>query len=242
MDGLSARDLRLLRDALDPSLDSADDELIAQPVLDEIARLTRCDLLSLLVTNLPQRREAVQDAGLCDDDEVDPDDDGVFWDYYWGSGCSHPERTGDSSILWSGYSPPPLSEAADRKMRDLIDGWGWAHEMVVPLTSYDADDHRLLLRRASAPNFAEQDVVVLSLLRAAVSERHTRHLRRRSGVTLTPRQVEILRLVAAGSTNRQIAKALAISEGTARTHLANIYTKLGATNRTQALAVAGLQV
>ena len=91
------------------------------------------------------------------------------------------------------------------------------------------------------PKFSERDIDLLTLVRAHVAELHTSHLRKRSAeVGLTPRQLEILRLVAAGSTNRQIARTLTISEATARTHLANIYTKLGATNRTQALAAAGL--
>lgn len=47
MDGLSTRDLRLLRDAFDPSIDAGTDDLIAQPVLDAILQLIPCDTLSL---------------------------------------------------------------------------------------------------------------------------------------------------------------------------------------------------
>jgi DNA-binding CsgD family transcriptional regulator len=245
MDGLSARDLRLLRDALDPALDAPDDALIAQPVLDEIARVLGCDDVTLQVMNFPQRKEIVQYTHILPDDIDDADGRAfmdAFWSCFWGSGCSHPQRTGDTSVLWAGSSPPPVSLPADKVMRDLMAMDGWKAEMLVPLRSYDADDHRLHLRRVSGPEFTERDVLVLELIRASVAELHAQHLRRHSEISLTPRQLEIMRLVATGSTNREIAKALAISEGTARTHLANIYTKLGATNRTQALAVAGLQV
>jgi DNA-binding NarL/FixJ family response regulator len=55
---------------------------------------------------------------------------------------------------------------------------------------------------------------------------------------LTPRQKELLRLVAAGHTNTQIARRLGISEGTVRTHLENIYERLGVSSRTAAVTRA----
>ncbi len=55
---------------------------------------------------------------------------------------------------------------------------------------------------------------------------------------LTPREREVLRLVAQGRTNHEIAKALYIAPKTASVHLSNILTKLGVDNRLQAAAVA----
>ncbi len=51
---------------------------------------------------------------------------------------------------------------------------------------------------------------------------------------LSEREVAVLRLVAAGATNREIAAALAIAEGTVRNHLTNILGKLGVADRTRA--------
>jgi ATP/maltotriose-dependent transcriptional regulator MalT len=51
---------------------------------------------------------------------------------------------------------------------------------------------------------------------------------------LTPREVDILRLVAAGLSNREIAKQCFISVATVKRHAANIYAKLGVSNRTLA--------
>ena len=51
---------------------------------------------------------------------------------------------------------------------------------------------------------------------------------------LTPREVEVLRLVGAGKANKRIAEELQISERTARTHVSNILRKLGLSSRTQA--------
>jgi DNA-binding NarL/FixJ family response regulator len=55
---------------------------------------------------------------------------------------------------------------------------------------------------------------------------------------LTTREVEILRLVAAGMTNREIAAALTISDHTVRRHLQNIFAKLGVPSRAAATAFA----
>jgi DNA-binding NarL/FixJ family response regulator len=51
---------------------------------------------------------------------------------------------------------------------------------------------------------------------------------------LTPRELEVLRLVGAGRANKEIAGELVISERTARTHVSNILAKLGLSSRTQA--------
>jgi DNA-binding CsgD family transcriptional regulator len=55
---------------------------------------------------------------------------------------------------------------------------------------------------------------------------------------LTPRELEVLTLVVAGSTNRQIATKLFLSERTVHRHLSNIFDKLGVGSRTEAAAYA----
>ena len=52
---------------------------------------------------------------------------------------------------------------------------------------------------------------------------------------LTPRETEVLRLMAAAYTNREIAEALGTAEGTVKIHVSNILAKLGARDRTQAV-------
>lgn len=53
---------------------------------------------------------------------------------------------------------------------------------------------------------------------------------------LTPREVEILRLMARGSTNKEIAAQLMVTVATVERHLANAYTKIGARGRVEATA------
>jgi DNA-binding NarL/FixJ family response regulator len=59
-----------------------------------------------------------------------------------------------------------------------------------------------------------------------------------SDESLTPREIDVLRRVAGGNRNRDIAKLLTISEETVKVHLKHIMEKLGASDRTQAVAIA----
>ena len=59
--------------------------------------------------------------------------------------------------------------------------------------------------------------------------------------TLSDREIEVLRLIAEGLTNREIADRLFISLTTVKTHTSNIYSKLGVNSRTQALVRARAQ-
>jgi len=53
--------------------------------------------------------------------------------------------------------------------------------------------------------------------------------------TLTPREQDVLRLLASGVSNSDIANQLTLSAGTVRIYLSNIYSKLGVNSRTQAV-------
>jgi DNA-binding NarL/FixJ family response regulator len=77
-------------------------------------------------------------------------------------------------------------------------------------------------------------------LDAAVARRVAQDIRgpRRGLGSLTAREREILTLVAAGMSNKEIAVELVISERTARTHVSNVLGKLNLTSRTQAALVA----
>jgi DNA-binding NarL/FixJ family response regulator len=55
---------------------------------------------------------------------------------------------------------------------------------------------------------------------------------------ISPREIEVLRLIAQGKANKEIGAKLGISEGTVKNHLTHIFTKLGAADRAQALTIA----
>jgi DNA-binding NarL/FixJ family response regulator len=62
--------------------------------------------------------------------------------------------------------------------------------------------------------------------------------RLRSPAVLSPREVEVLRLVSIGQTNAEIGRALLISEATVKTHLLRAFGKLGVSDRTAAVTTA----
>jgi DNA-binding NarL/FixJ family response regulator len=98
---------------------------------------------------------------------------------------------------------------------------------------------RLYLFRFSGPDFSERDRALLTLLRPHLHQAYLDAERRRAqGSLLTPRQTDLLRLVADGHTNGQIARRLDLSEGTVRTHLEHIYDRLQVSNRTAAVLCA----
>jgi DNA-binding NarL/FixJ family response regulator len=129
---------------------------------------------------------------------------------------------------------------------------------VLMLTSSSADEHLLAAVRAGAiaylPKTAGVDQVVESVRAAARGEsllepriaarlvREVREVatRRRPLDQLSPRELEVLGVLARGRSNRQIARALSISEETVKAHVSSILAKLQLADRTQA-AIFGLQ-
>ncbi len=96
--------------------------------------------------------------------------------------------------------------------------------------------------------FSDRDRVVLDVLapHLALIRQRCRRLADASletlaaTIRLSPREREVLRLVASGMTNHEIAACLFIAPGTVRKHLDNIYAKLGVRSRAQAVAVTAV--
>jgi DNA-binding NarL/FixJ family response regulator len=124
---------------------------------------------------------------------------------------------------------------------------------VVVLTSFGEVERVQTALHAGAAGYllkdAEPEEVTQAIFAAARGEVHldaavTRRLTRQmvsrdAGLSaLTPRERDILALVAEGRSNQQIAEALVISERTARTHVSHVLSKLNLSSRTQAALVA----
>ena len=122
---------------------------------------------------------------------------------------------------------------------------------LVVLTMYAGDEHLFAALEAGAsafvPKDAPSDDVVAAARHAAVSPRSftapdlASAMRRRmtpSGPKLSPRETEVLALLAEGYGVAPIARQLYISESTTKTHISKIYDKLGAGNRAQAIMKA----
>jgi len=132
---------------------------------------------------------------------------------------------------------------------------------VLILTTFDLDDYVFDALRAGASGFLLKDVTAErlfdavrviaageALLAPAVTRRligEFTRLRPVSGTpplavlgTLTPRETEVLRLVAEGMSNPEIARRLVVTEETVKTHVSHILAKLGLRDRTQAVIAA----
>ena len=128
---------------------------------------------------------------------------------------------------------------------------------IIILTSYHEDEHIFPALQAGAISYLLKDVkapeLVEAIQRAAKGEAtlHPRVAARlikqlSSGMSeqghlfteLTEREMEVLRLIARGSTNQKIAEQLVISIGTVKGHISNILSKLHLADRTQAAVFA----
>jgi DNA-binding NarL/FixJ family response regulator len=122
---------------------------------------------------------------------------------------------------------------------------------VLVLTTYDTDSHVLPAIEAGATGYLLKDAPRAELLRAvraaargeavlspSVAARLMNRLRTPAAGPLSPRELEVLQLVAAGNTNREAAARLFITEATVKTHLINIYAKLDVSDRASAVAEA----
>lgn len=121
---------------------------------------------------------------------------------------------------------------------------------VLVLTNYDTDRDILGAVEAGASGYLLKDAPpeeLVAAIRAAaagetalapgVAKRLLARMRSPQP-SLTTREIEVLDLVAAGATNSDIAARLHITDATVKSHLVHIYTKLGVSSRTSAVALA----
>jgi DNA-binding NarL/FixJ family response regulator len=123
-------------------------------------------------------------------------------------------------------------------------------QRILVLTTFDADTDVLPAIEAGATGYLLKDAPRPELYRAVRAAARgeavlsppvaTRVLRaaRSDEPALSAREIEILELVARGTTNREAAERLFISEATVKTHLIHIYAKLGVPDRASAVAAA----
>jgi two-component system, NarL family, response regulator len=119
---------------------------------------------------------------------------------------------------------------------------------IIVLTTYEADEDIVRTLRAGAQGYLLKDTVgdeMLEAIRAVYAGQRrvapavgARLAERVTGAELTVRELEVLKLMSRGGTNKELAVALSISEGTVKGHVNNILSKLGVTDRTMAVTTA----
>jgi NarL family two-component system response regulator LiaR len=161
------------------------------------------------------------------------------------------ERVQPDVVLLDLVMPKVDGVAALRALRERA-----PEARVIVLTSFGDDDRLFAALRAGAVGYLLKDVEPAELVRAirtahagqsplspAVAARvidELAHGGHRAGAAeeLTPRELEVLRLIARGRSNKRIALELGMAEKTVKTHVSHLLAKLGVADRTQAALYA----
>jgi DNA-binding NarL/FixJ family response regulator len=141
----------------------------------------------------------------------------------------------------------------DASTLDGVASFARENRSIVVFTAYDTDDDVFRAIRAGARGYLLKGSPAAEIAQAIrqvhagesylsprIAAKLVKGVARPGGQTglLSARERGVLRLVAAGLSNRQIAEALSISERTVKFHVTAIFNKLGAENRAQAVALA----
>jgi DNA-binding CsgD family transcriptional regulator len=246
----SEQDLRTLLEIVSDNRDDLPAEGLPTSLLADLTGLIRCDGIAFHDFDSPRQKTwfaqsvpALDEAGHEGFDEYDL----VHWQLYWDcQPCSFPDRTGDlrSVVKISDFHSARQWHSVGMYC-DIYRPRGLEHDLMLTLPAAPSPAHgpgrtmRLFFFRGPGPDFSDRDRALLALLRPHLHQAYLDAERRRHPVPeLTSRHWELLRLLAAGHTNSQIARRLGISDGTVRIHLQNIYTRLHVSSRTAAVTRA----
>jgi DNA-binding CsgD family transcriptional regulator len=248
---LARADLAAVLDFLADVDELDDQEAYSFALLARLRRLVPSTVVSYQEVDLSARRTTTL---ISDDLAADDDDDVAGEDLYWRFGpcpiADYRARTGDLSTIFMSdvvgrarwhehpiyreYFRPGLIE----HFVDLGLGAGkdWYRSVI-------------LMRERGEPDFSERERAIMESLRPHLRAREARAALRQALVSapasmaqrpsdsdpqLTPREREIIALVAEGKTNAEIAAEVLVTAGTVKKHLENVYQKLGVRSRAAA--------
>ncbi|MBD7958139.1 response regulator transcription factor [Microbacterium sp. Sa4CUA7] len=165
--------------------------------------------------------------------------------------------TGEEAIALAQHLHPDVV-LCDLRMGEGMDGVQTTTRLralpqppaVVILTTFDRDAEILGAIEAGAAGYLLKDAapadIASAIRRAAAGQTvlspeltaRVVHVMRSPRVRLTDRELDVLRLLDTGASNREIARELFVTEATVKTHLTHVFDKLGVDNRARAIAVA----
>jgi DNA-binding CsgD family transcriptional regulator len=238
---LSDRHLRKLRQVVEACAVTASEVALPWEVFDGVAELLHCDEVVLVGLNLSAQsfhlNQSSRDGRELFRTSFGQPMEELFWRHLMSSTHQAP---------WIPEQAPsvtkPTDFMSDRQWRGLPlyveffkEGPATSHELMMCLPDGPGRQLRLLCWRNPGRDFSEDERFDLQLLMPHIEAAYRRGERRRHTPELTPRQREIVALVAEGYTNHQIGRSLGVSEATVRTHLNSVYSRLGVRSRTEAV-------
>jgi len=234
------RHVRALRSVALACQEASTATLMPEPILPALCDLIGFDSAGFLWMDLARELDYLPPQDLVpggDDFRImSLEDENALWWEHHNSLCCQPRVPDDV--------PSVLTETDTKSVRQ----WH-ACSLYVNLFKPGGDEHLLILRIPGGPGrtfrvlcwrgpgkaFTERDKTDLFLLKPHIEAAYRRGQRMRAVSELTPRQRQLLALVAQGFTNYQIARRLGVEEGTIRAHLYQIYSRLGVSSRTAAV-------
>ena len=241
---LRTEETTALRGAVDVCAHGRGEEPLPWELLDAIVALVPCDVLAVSGIDVINQTEYLGQTLMGSSRHWDgrawaasePVPDDHFFSLYWSSPpCSYPDQSGDlQSVTTVSDFYTDRQWKAHPMRRELMPEI--SREAMVCLADGPGRTLRLLLVRSSGADFTDRQRFLLALLRPHIADCYRRwRAPSPEPVDLTARQRELVVHMAAGLSNREIARRLGVSEGTVRAHLNNIYRRLGVTNRTAAV-------
>jgi DNA-binding CsgD family transcriptional regulator len=160
----------------------------------------------------------------------------LYFEHERSTQCTHPYVPDDLPSILGAHDGESVRQWHNCRMYvEMYHPAGDEHLLVVRIPDGLDRTLRLLCWRGPGRDFGPREKTDLLLLLPHLEAAYRRVQREQALSGLTMRQRQLLELVGQGCTNHQVARRLGVSEGTVRTHLNNIYSRLGVASRTAAV-------
>src|SRR6478735_3221986 len=222
--------LRAVVDLIDHAAEDDPGPIVPWSVLEDLARLIPAEEVTIADLDLVNESRVIQygllgltEKALDGPVDDDPDEHEVFWRYYhswWAGGL--PSRAGEVRRWSDRY--PGRELGRQPLMAEFFLPHGLSHALTLGFPTAAGHELNLLFFRHGGSDFIDRDKDLLRLLRPHLWEILADSGRRRIG-SLTPREWQVLKLVAEGHRNADIAAILCVSVSTVRKHLEHIYDR-----------------
>lgn len=221
-------------DLIDQARHAPDLRQAMASVVQGLAGIVSCDVVAFSELDVPTRRVLAFEA---DDGHTEGDAEAQIY-FRW-----HHQYPGCRRVVSLG-ADAGVHQRADFLTTRELHQLGVYQEVLrpmenfigVPLSTAPGRTRLFQLFRADLRPFSDRDRLVLTLLQPHLYAVYREAAQRQNRVSLTGRQLEVMRCVALGMSNDEIARQLVVASSTVRKHLENVFQRTGVRNRAAAVA------